>query len=165
MVLSKRGKNLQNDLNKNSNPFLQYNQSIIIENNLSHNFDQKPTLKSKLLFMDFQFNVMKENTLSILDTNNPNIEFTSSILTNPIIKIGRFGYSQNDIQIKGGNAISRRHAVIINAKDNVWLYDLDSTGLGLNDEKVIQKVPLIGYNKIRLNNISFSITTDNSKLL
>jgi CHASE2 domain-containing sensor protein len=47
----------------------------------------------------------------------------------------------------------------------VWLYDLESTGTEINDETVTNKVPLIGYNKLKIKDIYFTITTDKSKLL
>ena len=90
---------------------------------------------------------------------------TQNSFNNPIIKFGREEYNQNDIQVSGSNAVSRRHCVIINSKDNVWLYDLESTGTEINDEIVTNKVPLIGYNKLKINKIYFTITTDKSKLL
>lgn len=114
------------------NPFIEYNLSMITEEEISHNYKKSPTLKSKLLFMDFQFNTLKENTISILETNNK-IE-TQNLLNNPIIKFGWEDYNQNDIKVSGSNAVSRRHCIIINSKDNVWLYDLESTGTEVNDE-------------------------------
>ncbi|WP_445908268.1 protein kinase domain-containing protein [Yeosuana sp.] len=147
----------------NNNYFIDYNLSVITEKNKSHNYKNKPKLKSKLLFMDFQFNKYQENTITILETNN--IGQSEKTLTYPIIKFGRENYFQNDIKISGSNAVSRRHCVIINTKDNVWLYDLDSTGTILNEQQVINKVPLIGFNSLKIGKIFFNITTDNSKLL
>ena len=66
---------------------------------------------------------------------------------------------------QASNAVSRRHCIIINTKDNVWLYDLESTGTEINDKIVTNKIPLIGYNKLKINDIYFTITTDKSKLL
>jgi pSer/pThr/pTyr-binding forkhead associated (FHA) protein len=60
---------------------------------------------------------------------------------------------------------SRRHCVIINTKDNLWLYDLESTDTYLNGEQVENKIPLIGYNKLTINDIYFNITIDKNKLL
>jgi pSer/pThr/pTyr-binding forkhead associated (FHA) protein len=136
---------------------------VITEEKISHNYKKSPTLKSKLLFMDFQFNTLKENTITILETNNGNKSPTS--LSQPIIKFGRTEYTQNNIEVSGESAVSRRHCVIINSKDNVWLYDLDSTGTYLNDEKVTNKAPLIGFNKLVINSVYFKITTDNNKLI
>ena len=164
-VLNSNGKSIppKTKAEQKNNPFIEYNLSVITENELSHNFKKSPTLKSKLLFMDFQFNNMKENTITILETNNK--VQTSSTFNNPIIKFGREEYNQNDIKVSGSTAVSRRHCVIINTKDNVWLYDLDSTGTEINDELVINKVPLIGHNTIKIKDIYFALTTDKTKLI
>jgi len=67
--------------------------------------------------------------------------------------------------VPGGTSISRRHCVIINCKDDVWIYDLESTGTYLNDEKINHKSPLIGLSTLRISNFEYIITTDKSKLL
>lgn len=148
---------------KNICPFIEYNYSVLNEVYLSHNYKKSPTLKSKLLFMDFHFNTMKENTVTFLDCNIPDLNLSSTV--KPIIKFGREGYDLNDYQVPGGNAISRRHCLIINSKDNVWLYDLDSTGTYINDEEVIDKIPIIGFNKLSIHDVDYTITTDKTKLL
>jgi len=81
-----------------------------------------------------------------------------------IIKFGREGYDVNDVRVPGGTAVSRRHCVIINSKDDVWLNDLDSTGTYVNGNKVINKAPLIGRNTIRINKTAYEFTNDKSKL-
>ncbi|MFE3849483.1 FHA domain-containing protein [Flavobacterium sp. LB3P45] len=164
-VLNANGKSYppKSKLEQGNNPFIEYNLSVITEEEISHNYKKSPTLKSKLLFMDFQFNTLKENTISILETNNK-IE-TQNSFNNPIIKFGREDYNENDIQVAGSNAVSRRHCIIINTKDNVCLYDLESTGTCVNDEKVSNKTPLIGFNTICINKVYFTITTDKNKLL
>lgn len=53
----------------------------------------------------------------------------------------------------------------ISWKDNVWLYDLESTGTEINDEIITNKAPLIGYTKLKIKDIYFTLTTDKSKLL
>ncbi len=164
-VLNSNGKSIppKSKSEQKDNPFIEYNLSVITEKELSHNFKKTPSLKSKLLFMDFQFNTLKENTISILETNNKIV--TPNSFNIPIIKFGREEFNLNDIQVSGANAVSRRHCIIINTKDNVWLYDLESTGTEINDTIVTNKIPLIGYNKLKINDIYFTITTDKSKLL
>lgn len=164
-VLNSNGKSIppKSESELKNNPFIEYNFSVIYENEKSHSFKKAPTLKSKLLFMDYQFNTLKANTITILETNNKVV--TPNSFNNPIIKFGREEYEQNDIQVSGSNAVSRRHCVIINSKDNVWLYDLESTGTVINDEIVNNKVPLIGYNVLKIKDIFFNLTTDKSKLL
>ena len=164
-ILNSNGKTIPTltEAVQKNNPFIEYNLSVIKEKEVSHNNKKTPTLKSKLLFMDYQFNTMKENTITIHETNNQ--IHTPIVVTTPIIKFGRDHYDQNDIQVSGGIAVSRRHCVIINTKDNVWLYDLESTGTYINEEQVANKTPLIGYNKLTINDIFFNITTDKTKLL
>lgn len=164
-VLNSNGKSIppKSKSDQKDNPFIEYNLSVITEKELSHNFKKTPSLKSKLLFMDFQFNTLKENTITVLSTNNK-VDRPYSF-NNPILKFGREEYNQNDIQVSGSNSISRRHCLIINTKDNVWLYDLESTGTELNDEIVNSKVPLIGHNKLKIKDIYFTLTTDKTKLL
>jgi serine/threonine protein kinase len=147
----------------NENPFINYNYSVLSEKSLSHSFQKSPTLKSKLLFMDFQFNSMKENTITFLDSTAGALDLGST--TKPIIKFGRENYLDNDFQVPGGIGISRRHCLIINTQDNVWLYDLESTGTFLNNEKIIEKKPIIGFNKLTIGPIEYSLTTDKNKLL
>ena len=164
-VLNSNGKSFppKSKFEQGHNPFIEYNLSVIMEEEISHNYKKSPTLKSKLLFMDFQFNTLKENTITILETNNQIT--TSNSFNNPILKFGREDYNENDIQVSGSNAVSRRHCVIINSKDNVWLYDLESTGTEVNDKMVTTKVPLIGFNTVTINKVYFTITTDKNKLL
>lgn len=100
---------------KKSHPILEYNLEVIQETELTY-LESLKSLKTKFIFMDFRFNQMKQNKLAIEPIN-----FTSGfpdITEKPIIKLGRLGYSCNDIQLAGHNVFSRRHCVIINSKDD-----------------------------------------------
>jgi len=145
------------------NPFIDYNYSIVLDDRETHDLDKIPTMKSKLLFMDFHFNSIVKNTVSFLDSDNKKADLGSFDKT--IIKIGRVGYDVNDVQVPGGTSVSRRHCVIVNSKDDVWLYDLASVGTYLNKDRIRTKTPLIGQNKLTIGNVGYSITTDKSKLL
>ena len=103
------------------------------------------------------------STLTFIDSNDKKALLGS--FDKPIIKIGREGYDANDIQVCGGNAISRRHCLIVNCKDDVWIYDLESMGTYLNGEKIKNKAPMIGLNKIKIGNNEYTIATDKTKLL
>lgn len=142
------------------NPFLDYNFNIILESLPTHDFTKKPTLKSKLLFMDYRFNKFSHSTLFYTIVNG----LESSSISRPIIALGRKGFDVNDIQVPGGTTISRRHCILINWKDDIWLYDLDSTGTYVNGERVIGKVPLIGKNLVRIGLTEFEFTNDKGKL-
>ena len=147
---------------KSENHFLNYNYGVILETDLSHNYKKEPTLKSKLLFMDYRFNKYSPSTLYCTAGNSE--AFKEAETQKAIIKFGRESYDVNDVKVPNGTAISRRHCVIINFKDDVWLYDLDSTGTYVNGNKVVYKTPLIGRNTIRISKTEYEFTNDKSKL-
>lgn len=150
-------------LKARSNDFIDYNFSVILESEPTHSGLKKPTLKSKLLFMDYRFQKMADNTIHFIGSKESAGDIGSTLKR--IIKFGRQDYEVNDIQVAGGTSISRRHSLIVNCKDDVWLYDLDSTGTYLNDIKIKIKAPIIGLNKIKIGTAEYTITTDKTKLL
>lgn len=149
-------------MKQKDNFFIDYNLSVILENEKSHNFEKKPTLKSKLLFQDYRFGKHSKY--------NPSLQIIDPRYKDPaeyyqgIIKIGRKDYANNDITFPG-TAVSRRHCLIVNTKNDVMLYDLNSTGTFVNGEKVNKKIALIGLNKIKIGDYELSINTDKQKLL
>jgi len=54
--------------------------------------------------------------------------------------------------------------VIVNFKDDIWIYDLNSTGTYVNDKRINLKSPLIGRNMVRLGKVEYEFTNDKSKL-
>lgn len=147
---------------KSDNHFLNYNYGVLSESALSHNYKKRPTLKSKLLFMDYRFKKYSPSTLYCTKGNIENFENAET--TNPIIKFGQANYQVNDVKIEGDALISRRHCVIVNFKDDIWIYDQSTTGTFLNDKRINQKAPLIGRNTIRLGKQVYEFTNDKSKL-
>jgi serine/threonine protein kinase len=144
------------------NPFLLYNQSVVNETASSHAFDNKPSLKSKLLFMDYRFIEPKPAKLYITKLGAENHSTKETDLS--IIKLGRETFYANEIKIRGGLSVSRRQCVIINQKDDNWLIDLESTGTYVNDQLVIGKQPLIGRSVVRISSSEFEVTNDRTKL-
>lgn len=144
------------------NFFIDYNISVINETPLSHTFEKKPTLKSKLLFQEYRFNVGSKQNLGLEITDHRT--GIAKSFSQAIIKFGREDYADNDFSLPG-SAISRRHCLIVNTRDDVVLYDLESTGSYVNGERVKKKLPLLGLNKIRIADFEFSINTDKAKLL
>lgn len=146
-----------------SNAFIAYNYSVVSEATASHAWDKSPTLKSKLLFMDYRFRKLATSPLYIADKR------TSSSMPKQfndlIITFGREHYSFNTLQISGASNISRRHCLIVNCRDDVWIYDLESTGTYVNGEWVKGRVPLIGNNEVRIGNKQFIITSDKDALI
>jgi hypothetical protein len=147
---------------KTYNPFLEYNFSVINETESTHHFEKNPTLKSKLLFMDYRFHKYSSSKLYCVNENKE--LFMGGETDKAIIKIGRDHILENDIRVPGANIISRRHAVIINYKDDTWIYDLGVTGTILNNERITIKAPLIGRNLLRIGKTEFEITNDQGKL-
>lgn len=146
------------------NEFIDYNYSVVAETESTNGLKNKPTLKSKLLFMDYRFIKMNPGTLYYTEPGITTGKMKS--MDKLIIKIGRKGYLVNDIQIPGGTGLSRRHSLIVNCKNDVWLYDLGSTkGTYLNGELLIDKAPLIGLNTLKNGELECKVTSDQSNLL
>jgi tetratricopeptide (TPR) repeat protein len=145
------------------NDFVAYNFSVVSEPTSTHAGVNKPTLKSKLLFMDYRFRKMARNTL-YLASGSEDVGKARQI-QKLVVTFGRQDYDVNDVQVTAGTSVSRRHCLIVNCKDDVWLYDLESTGTYLNDERVKSKAPMIGLNTLRIGGVEYRVTTDRSKLL
>lgn len=145
------------------NSFLNYNFDVLTERQISHSFEKSPTLKSKLLFMDYRFLINKDSTIYI--SSNCGTILDESAFASRIIKFGREGYETNHFKVPGGLGISRRHCLILNYQNDVWLYDLESTGTYLNGERVVKKGMLQGRSVIRMGGVEYTISLDRSKLL
>jgi tetratricopeptide (TPR) repeat protein len=144
-------------------PFLKYNKDLLAESEATHDLDNAPTLKSKLLFMDYRFRNYIPSTLYLTIGNITGSD--EYALQQPIITFGREGYAVNDVQVFGGTSISRRHCIIINFQDDLWLYDLSRTGTYLNGNRIQKKAPLVGRNTIRIGKTEYELTNDRRKLL
>ncbi len=150
-------------LGKMTNDFVKYNFSVISESTPTHAGKKRPTLKSKLLFMDYRFRKMSRNVLHLAGCGGDFSKFCQA--DQLIITFGRHGYDMIDVQVSAGTSVSRRHCLIVNCKDDVWLYDLESTGTYLNDELVKSKAPIIGLNTLRVGGVEYKVTTDKTELL
>ncbi|MBK6834798.1 MAG: protein kinase [Bacteroidetes bacterium] len=106
--------------------FLDYNYELVMEKEVSHNYSKDPTLKSKMLYMDYRFNNFIPGTLFFRNQSNEASNFVE--INSPIIKIGKEGFPLNTIEILGDTKVSRRHCAIINSKNDVWLSNLSSSG-------------------------------------
>jgi serine/threonine protein kinase len=146
-----------------TNDFIAYNFSVVSESAPTHAWQRSPTLKSKLLFMDYRFRKLTCSPIFISD--DPTDPKTRRQFNKIIIPFGRTGYQVNDVLIAGNTNVSRRHCVVVNCRDDVWLYDLNSTGTYVNGERIKGKVPLIGRNIVRIGNKEFVITSDKDRLI
>lgn len=150
------------------NPFLQYNFATLIVGYKEgfHGLFDKPHVLTKLLFMESRFeHIDIDNSfLTILDSNL--LPCVGRVFRENIISFGRIGYGSNHIQIPDGTVISRRHALIINQKNDTWIYDLGSyTGVKLNGEKIKEKAQIIGVCTIEIGGYWFRVTGDHEKLI
>lgn len=150
-------------LGEYSNEFIAYNFSVVSESALTHAWRSSPTLKSKLLFMDYRFRKLTRSPLFI--SQEPAAEKKPRSLKSLIITFGREGYPLNDVEVAGGTNVSRRHCVMVNSRGDVWLYDLGSTGTYVNGERVKGKVLLVGRSIVRIGGKEFVVTADKDNLI
>ncbi len=142
--------------------FCRYNIDVF-QNNMPSCWcsDGNPSLFSKLLFQEFTFRKI-ENSVNELEITIGGEVFKSK---EQIISFGRQGFNQNTFSQFKGTSISRRHFVIVNMKNNVWLYDLESTGVFVDGTRVNKKYFLLGFHKIKFGNYEIEIKTDTGLLI
>ena len=130
-----------------SNPFAAYNLAVATEKVRSWDKDGTPALREKVVFQEYRFgaarNAGKSNPISIRLPDGSRRETSA-----PLVSIGFL--PANDIVLTTKN-VSRRHAVIANFPDEVWLYDLGSTcGTMLDGEGVAGRAFLDGVHPISI---------------
>jgi len=143
--------------------FTEYNNSVYsINSPMSWLPSGEPKLKSKLLFQEYKFREIAKSQNAI----ELKISETTYRVTDPIISFGRKDYNYNSFCQFEGNSISRRHFVIVNMKDNVWIYDLNSaTGVYVDECKVNQKAFILGLHSIKFGNSTIELKSDIGKLI
>jgi len=148
----------------NPEPFCLYNFRNVFEQNTPSTWSEKgsPFLKTKVLFQEFKFKdiLAKKNELEL------KINEDIIITLEPIISFGREGYPCNTYSCFSGNKVSRRHFVIINQKNNVWLYDLaSSTGVFVDGSKVDRKHFLLGLHEVTFGGYDIVVKSDRNLLI
>jgi len=146
-----------------TNDFITYNFSVVNEPVPTYSSQSAPSLKSKLLFMDYRFRKLTRTTLFIAD--EPTADKEPRQINKSIVTFGREGYSVNDVQIPGQGKVSRRHCVVVSCRNDVWLYDLNSTGTHVNGQQVSEKLPLVGRSLVRIGGNELIITSEKDILL
>jgi pSer/pThr/pTyr-binding forkhead associated (FHA) protein len=103
----------------------------------------------RLLYQDFRFNkYTNKNTCTIIQNDDKKLEFHE-----PIISIGR---NENNNYCIDELSVSRRHCVIVNYPNDVWIYDLGSKcGIYIDDQKVNGKQFLLGKHRIKVGSFEF----------
>lgn len=144
------------------NPFIAYNVRVKTEQPRSWDEDKPPSLKSKLLFQEYQFGAAnrsrRTNTISVYlpDTTRQDRELA-------IVTIGSL--NANNIVIKDGS-VSRRHCAIVNYSGDVWLYDLGSTiGTVVDGQRVEGRMLLDGVHKVEVGRVHIRIASSSDMLL
>jgi len=135
-------------------PFIAHNVAVAREKPSGWMEDGTPSLEDKLVFMEYRFgtdwNSRKSNAISIR-LQDGNRRETSA----PLVSIGSL--EANDIVLRE-SSVSRRHAVIVNFPNEVWLYDLRSTfGTRLDREMVSGRVFLDGVHHIEIGRASLEV--------
>ena len=138
-----------------ANPFIIYNRAVVTETPVAWVKDGTPSLKSKLLFQEYQFGVArgrtgKPNRLAVETPDGKPHKAKDRIVT-----IGSLG--ANDIVLSDGS-VSRRHCVIVNYPDEVWLYDLGSAcGTVVGGQRLIGRMLLDQRHEVELGGVRFRI--------
>lgn len=105
-------------------------------------------LLEKLLFQEYRFGL----PAALKPTNTVVIEYRGNKVSfaDKLISIGKM--TANSLPIDAPSA-SRRHAVIVNMGNEVWLHDLHSTvGTWLDGVQIHGKRPLMGVHDVRVGN-------------
>jgi len=149
------------DKNSLTNPFTRLNFEIATERPKSWQKDG-PSLKSKLLFQDYRFDPSEKRRKPQTMFFDCGDGYVYSFQT-PLITFGRL--DSNHIPFNR-NGISRRHAVIVNLPDDVWIYDLGSvTGTAVDGESVRGKTFLNGVHTVNIGSRTIRVATDEGLLI
>lgn len=134
-------------IDRETKPILAYNLTVARERPKSWSDHGMPRLKDKLIFQEFRFHGSRggsrANKLSVRMAGSDRSERSESVVS--------FGsLESNDIVLDAAD-VSRRHAVVVNLADEVWLYDLASTrGTCVDGHLVVGRHFLDGVHRVSL---------------
>ncbi len=145
-----------------ANPFIVYNLAVANERPRSWGSDTPVSLKSKLLFEEYRFGTAvrtgRKNTLAVYTSGNVRDDFGRSI-----VAIGSL--SVNDLVVND-KSVSRRHCVIVNYPDDVWLYDLGSTvGTVIDGQRLVGRTLLDSVHEVAVGRVRLRIAARNDIFL
>lgn len=150
------------DIDKVTNPFVRYNMQVVIESPRSWQADSGPTLKSKLLFQDYRFGISGATKRA----NNVTLRRGAgapTVHSESIIGVGRL--AANEVCLPGAGH-SRRHAVIVNYPDDVWIHDLGSvTGVRVSGGRVDGKTFIDGVTEVQFGQSSVMVSPNQGLLV
>lgn len=127
---------VKTDLETITNPFIAHTLRVATERPQAWSTEGKPHLKSKLLSEEFRFGqadqARRKNMLAVNTSDGGRYETSSAVVSLGVL-------AANEIVLKDAS-VSRRHAVVVNYPDEVWLYDLGSTrGTNCGDRCRVQQ--------------------------
>ena len=149
------------DAFKAKSPIVSYNyHDVVYEDGPAIYKPNDPkSLKSKLLFTEFKFRSFQRSRNVVTVEINGQEHHCDQ----PIISIGREGFP-NTITISD-SFVSRRHLVIVNLKNDVWLYDMSTLGTYVDGKRVATKSFLLGRCAIKAGGHTFYVKSDRGLLL
>ena len=144
-----------------SDPFFAYNLEVFC-GALRLSDQSQPPLKTKLLFQEYRFGLDeprgRSNVVSIYLPDGQREDFSQ-----PIVTIGWLDSNHLTLDSRG---VSRRHCVVVNRPDDVWLYDLESTvGTLVDGEQLSGSQHLAGVHNVDLGEISIRIAASHDLLV
>lgn len=137
-----------------TNPFISYNLSVATEKPRAWAEERPPYLRSKVLFQEYRFGtalrIGRQNKLAL---HMPDAERRE--IASPIVTVGSL--EANEIRL-GEASVSRRHAVIVNLPDDVWIYDLASTqGIYVGGHRLAGRMFLDGVHEVSIGRASIRV--------
>jgi serine/threonine protein kinase len=144
-----------------ANPFIAYNSTIVTERPRAWGVD-KPSLKSKLLFQEYRFGKLgRARKRNVIAVDTPDGVRRDSEL--PIVTIGSL--KTNDI-VLGDAGVSRRHCVVVNYPQDVWLYDLGSTvGTFVDGQRLTGRMFLQGVHEVMVGGVQIRVAAHRDLLI
>ena len=134
------------------NPFAAYNARVAFAG--AERLGSWDNVLEKLVFQDFRFGLpaaRKSGNTVVLETGGGKTLRT----TEKLISIGNL--AENTLRIQDPS-ISRRHAVIVNTANEVWIHDLHSTiGVVVDGERVERKRILMGVHDISIGKVRIRV--------
>jgi serine/threonine protein kinase len=137
-------------------PIIAYNYRSIKQKSIEN-------IISKLLFLDYHHNILHPNKLRVFNFDKNELDL---ITTSPIFKLERDHFQIHGIDIDAESNMNQGEFIIVNSRNDVWIYNLNANNsLLINDKLVGKKAFLIGVNKISCGSKEIWINSDGEKLL
>lgn len=132
-------------------PFSMHNVGVALDG--ADLFGGVERLLEKFVFQDFRFGLPA--ALKAINTVLIEHEGIKKFYSGKVISIGKL--EGNDL-VLSAPTVSRRHAVIINIGNEVWIHDLNSTvGTWVQGAKVQGKQPVMGVQDVRIGQVELRI--------